>query len=154
MIAQAGQSRFLVVALILLPLLACASTPAGLNLRAGPGGSLAYVLADPPLYLSVSRETGERLGLSETERYLTDLAQRLRTHVADLEAKSVLPAYCSVSVRMLAEPGVACIRRHGNPTAEPLEALLRVTMSAPRERAGAELQDLTIQVEIGSASRP
>jgi hypothetical protein len=153
MIAQAGQSRCLVVALI-LPLLSCASTPAGLNLRAGPGGSLAYVLADPPLYLSVSREAGERLGLSETELYLTDLAQRLRTHVADLEAKSMLPAFCSVSVQVLAEPAVACIRGHGNPTAEPLEALLRVTMSAPRQRAGAELQDVTIQVEIGSASRP
>ena len=148
MSARAAESRCLRLALI-LSLVSCASAPTRLSLREWPGGSFNYVVADPPVYLSVSRETGERVGLSETERYLIDLAQRLKTHIGSLEARGLVPASCIINAQLLREPAVACVGRFGGPTAEALEALLRVTIVSPSQRPGA-VQDVEIRLEIGS----
>jgi len=148
MSARAAESRCLRLAVI-LSLASCASAPTRLSLREWPGGSLAYVVADPPVYLSVSRETGERLGLSETERYLIDVAQRLKTHIGSLESRGLVPASCIINAGLLREPAVACVGRFEGPTAEPLEALLRVTIVSPSQRPGA-VQDVEIRLEIGS----
>jgi hypothetical protein len=134
---------------LILSLVSCASAPTRLTLREWPRGSFNYVVADPPVYLSVSRETGERMGLSETERYLTDLAQRLKTHISSLESRGLVPAWCIINAGLFREPAVACVGRFEGPTADPLEALLRVTIVSPSQKPEA-VQDVEIRLEIGS----
>jgi len=144
-----AQSRSLHLVIMVSVAASCASAPSKFGLREWAGGNLAYVLADPPIYISLSRERGEQLGLGEAERYLADLARRLKPHVATLQSKGTLPALCNVNVRLLYEPVVSCIGPLGGGSVESLEALLHVTVVPPRQKAGAT-QDTAVQVEFGS----
>jgi hypothetical protein len=110
------------------------------------------VLADPPVYLRVSRETGKRLGLDETERYLGDFARRLKTHISSLESRHLVPAGCSISIGVLREPAINCMGHLGGPPLEPLEALLGVIIVSPSQRAGA-VRDIDVQLDIVSGNR-